>query len=356
MRTLVVDLGDRSYPIHIGNGLISEVNYFKDAIKNKRVIIVTNDTVAPLYLDRLKNTLSDYQVCECILPDGEKFKTLDSFNKIITTMLENSLGRDCTVIALGGGVIGDLAGFAAASYQRGVDFIQVPTTILSQVDSSVGGKTGVNHELGKNMIGAFYQPKTVVIDLNCLKTLPKREISAGLAEVVKYGIIWDYDFFQFLESNISGITELDNKLLEHMIYTCCSIKAEVVHLDEREGGVRALLNLGHTFGHAIESYMGYGVWLHGEAVAAGMVIAANVARLKGFVDATYTERIKSLLEKAGLPAEAPKEMTYKDFLQKMVHDKKVKNGCIRYVIPTQTGKSEVMSDISEDIIVKAIEG
>jgi len=269
MERLNVELADRSYPISIGSGLLAQRDLFTQAIRGRRVMIVTNETVAPLYLQRLQQTLDGYQLDACVLPDGEAYKTLDSFGQIMTALLEGGHGRDTTIVALGGGVIGDLAGFAAASYQRGVAFIQIPTTLLSQVDSSVGGKTGVNHPLGKNMIGAFYQPKAVIIDTDCLATLPRRELSAGLAEVIKYGIIWDAEFFAWLERTIAGLLALDASLLIQAILRCCSIKADVVSQDETETGVRALLNLGHTFGHAIESEQGYGNWLHGEAVAAG---------------------------------------------------------------------------------------
>ena len=355
MKTLEVDLGTRSYPIYIGTDLIKDVSYFKDHIKNKSVMIVTNDTIAPLYLEQLKNTLKDYQVYSCILPDGEKYKTLDSFNMIITAMLENSLGRDATIVALGGGVVGDIAGYTAASYQRGVDFIQVPTTLLSQVDSSVGGKTGVNHPLGKNMIGAFYQPKAVVIDLNCLKTLPPREVSAGMAEVIKYGIIWDLTFFEFLEAHIDQIIKLDESQLEHTIYTCCKIKAEVVHEDEKEGGIRAILNLGHTFGHAIEAFMGYGVWLHGEGVAAGMAIAAKLARNMALLEQAQVDRINRLIEKAQLPIKQPANMSKDDFFRIMIHDKKVKDGNIRYILPQGIGKAALFKGVDQNLIIKAIE-
>ena len=274
MEQLTVALAQRSYPISIGPDLLDDVTLFAPAIKGKRVMIVTNETVAPLYLERLQRTLAAWQLDSCILPDGEEYKDLESFNRIMTALLQGNHGRDTTLIALGGGVIGDLVGFAAACYQRGVPFIQVPTTLLSQVDSSVGGKTAVNHPMGKNMIGAFYQPKAVIIDINCLATLPQRELSAGLAEVIKYGIIWDAPFFAWLEQHIADLLALDSELLTQAIFRCCQIKADVVSQDETEMGVRALLNLGHTFGHAIEAEQGYGNWLHGEAVSAGSVLAA----------------------------------------------------------------------------------
>ncbi|MBQ8706916.1 MAG: 3-dehydroquinate synthase [Succinivibrionaceae bacterium] len=355
MKLLNVDLADRSYPISIGGGLLDDASSFKAAIRHPRVIVVTNTTVAPLYLERLKNTLSGFcSVCQCILPDGEKYKTLDSFNQALTAMLENSLGRDSTVLALGGGVVGDIAGFAASAYQRGVDFVQVPTTLLAQVDSSVGGKTGVNHRLGKNMIGAFYQPRAVIIDTDCLQTLPARELSAGLAEVIKYGIIWDADLFACLEASMSDLLKLDGEKLEQVISRCCAIKAEVVHQDEREGGVRALLNLGHTFGHAIENHMGYGVWLHGEAVAAGTVMASAIARMRGHIGQEEFQRIVRLHQAASLPVSPPENMTADDFLSLMRHDKKVKAGAIRYVIPTSIGSAEVFSDVTRDEVEQSI--
>lgn len=357
MEKLTVDLGDRSYPIYIDLGLLLNEDILRQSIKNKNVLIVTNETIAPLYLDSLTNVLSKFcTVNKCILPDGEQFKTLESFNTVLTSMLTNSMGRDSTVVALGGGVVGDISGFSASAYQRGVDFIQVPTTLLSQVDSSVGGKTGVNHKLGKNMIGAFYQPRSVVIDINTLKTLPKREISAGLAEVIKYGIIWDSEFFSFLESNIEQLLNLNASILAKTIKTCCSIKADVVHQDEKEGGIRALLNLGHTFGHAIEAFMGYGNWLHGEAVGLGMVLSAKLSFNRKLITEEELNRIINLISKAGLKTDVPSNMNYKDFMSLMKHDKKVKSGVIRYIIPTKIGTAKIVSDISEDEIKHLIGG
>ena len=274
--TLQVDLGDRAYPIYIGSDLISNPEFFAKHIKGSRVMVVSNTTVAPLYLDQLKKALEDFNVSEVILPDGEEFKTLDVLNQIYTALLENRFDRTCTLIALGGGVVGDMAGYAAASYQRGVNFIQVPTTLLSQVDSSVGGKTGVNHPLGKNMIGAFHQPQAVIADTLTLNTLPDRELSAGMAEVIKYGLINDAEFFEWLEEHMEALMSRDLVLLAEAIRRSCADKAQIVAADEKEAGQRALLNLGHTFGHAIETGMGYGKWLHGEAVGAGMAMAADV--------------------------------------------------------------------------------
>ena len=355
MERLNVELADRSYPISIGSGLLAQRDLFTQAIRGRRVMIVTNETVAPLYLERLQQTLDGYQLDACILPDGEAYKTLDSFGRIMTALLEGGHGRDTTVIALGGGVIGDLAGFAAASYQRGVAFIQIPTTLLSQVDSSVGGKTGVNHPLGKNMIGAFYQPKAVIIDTDCLVTLPRRELSAGLAEVIKYGIIWDAEFFAWLELNISGLLALDTSLLIQAILRCCSIKADVVSQDETENGVRALLNLGHTFGHAIESEQGYGNWLHGEAVAAGTVLAAQTALQLGLLNQAQVARIAALLLAAELPLSAPADMDFPVFMRHMMRDKKVLAGKLRLILPTNIGQADLFSDVSETVLQSVIE-
>jgi 3-dehydroquinate synthase len=270
-------------------------------------------------------------------------------------LIEGNYSRDVVLVALGGGVIGDLVGFAAACYQRGVDFIQVPTTLLSQVDSSVGGKTAVNHPLGKNMIGAFYQPKSVLIDIDCLKTLPEREFAAGIAEVIKYGIIYDAAFFAWLEENLDKLYALDEEALTYAIARCCAIKAEVVNLDEKESGIRALLNLGHTFGHAIEAELGYGVWLHGEAVAAGTVMAARTAQLQGDLDEQQVERIEKLLLRAKLPVHTPESMSFDDFMRHMMRDKKVLAGQLRLVLPTTVGTAEVVADVPTERIEQAID-
>ena len=355
MEKLLVDLGDRSYPISIGEHLLGSADLFKSAIKGKKVMIVTNDVVAPLYLDSCKETLKDYHIDEVILADGEQHKNLATFEIILSELLAKKHARDTTIIALGGGVIGDMAGFAAACYQRGVDFIQIPTTLLSQVDSSVGGKTAVNHPLGKNMIGAFYQPQAVVIDIECLKTLPDREFAAGMAEVIKYGIIYDQAFFVWLESNIQDIKALKPESIIYMLKRCCAIKAEVVALDEKEHGIRALLNLGHTFGHAIEAEQGYGNWLHGEAVAAGMVLAAETSYILGLVDHDDVERIINLIEAFDLPISAPVDMKYKHFAEHMQLDKKVLNGKLRLVLPTSIGTSSIFDDVTEVVLRDVIE-
>lgn len=355
MDRLIVELGERSYPISIGEDLLAQSKLFSSAITAKKVMIVTNDVVAPLYLQRCRETLHDFQLDEVILPDGEKHKNLATFETILNALLAKKHARDTTIVALGGGVIGDMAGFAAACFQRGIAFVQVPTTVLSQVDSSVGGKTAVNHPLGKNMIGAFYQPQAVIIDINCLNTLPEREFSAGMAEVIKYGIIYDQSFFIWLEENIDSIKALQPEALIYMIKRCCEIKAEVVALDEKESGIRALLNLGHTFGHAIEAEQGYGNWLHGEAVAVGMVLAAKTAQLLGLIDTPQVDKIVSLIEQFNLPLIAPATMKYEDFAKHMQLDKKVLNGKLRLVLPTSIGSSELFSDVDETLLRSVIE-
>ena len=350
MATLVVDLDDRSYPIYINSGLLTNDSPISSHIKSKRVCIVTNDVVAPLYLAKLKAQLSQFQVDEVILADGEAEKNLANFDVIMSHMLAGNHGRDTTMIALGGGVIGDITGFAAACYQRGVPFIQVPTTLLSQVDSSVGGKTAVNHPLGKNMIGAFYQPKAVIIDTDSLSTLPAREFSAGIAEVIKYGILGDGEFFNWLETNKAKIKAGDDQTLAYMIERCCQCKADIVAKDETESGVRALLNLGHTFGHAIEAEMGYGQWLHGEAVATGMVLASTLAETLNLLSTSDCRRIEALLEYFDLPIKAPESMSFEDFIKHMRRDKKNLAGKVRLIVPTAIGASEIRDDISEDVL------
>lgn len=354
MERLTVNLGERSYPIVIAEGTLSQGSLLRDMVKGKKVLVVTNEVVAPLYLDTLLAALTPLQVESLVLPDGEQFKTLDTFNQVMGTLLAGNHGRDTTLIALGGGVIGDLTGFAAACYQRGVPFIQVPTTLLAQVDSSVGGKTAVNHPLGKNMIGAFYQPQMVLIDTLCLQTLPEREFAAGLAEVIKYGIIWDADFFSWLEQNLQSLQRLEADALSYAIRRCCEIKAEMVASDEREHGVRALLNLGHTFGHAIEAEMGYGNWLHGEAVAAGTMQACHTAHLRGEMSAAEVARVESLLIKAHLPVLGPAEMTLDHYLPHMLRDKKVLAGKLRLVLPVGIGRSQVVDDVTEQQLAQVV--
>ena len=356
MERITVTLGERSYPITIAAGLFNSPASFLPLKSGDQVMLVTNETLAPLYLDKIRHVLEQagVNVDSVVLPDGEQFKSLTVLDTVFTALLQKPHGRDTTLVALGGGVVGDLTGFAAASYQRGVRFIQVPTTLLSQVDSSVGGKTAVNHPLGKNMIGAFYQPASVVVDLDCLSTLPARELSSGLAEVIKYGIILDGEFFCWLEENLDALLRLDGKAMAWCIRRCCELKAEVVAADERETGLRALLNLGHTFGHAIEAEMGYGNWLHGEAVAAGMVMAARVSERLGQFDKADTQRIITLLERAGLPVNGPQEMSREAYLPHMLRDKKVLAGEMRLVLPLAIGKSEVRGGVPHDVVLSAI--
>jgi len=350
MQTLQVDLGERSYPIHIGEGLLDRLELFSDKIRGRQVAVVTNETVAPLYLDRLTRTLSNYAVTPVVLPDGEEHKNWQTLQLIFDGLLGARHDRNTTIIALGGGVVGDMAGYAAASYQRGVDFIQVPTTLLSQVDSSVGGKTGINHPLGKNMIGAFYQPRAVIIDTTTLATLPVRELSAGLAEVIKYGLICDEPFLSWLEDNIDLIRTLDSVALTEAIQRSCAAKAKVVNADERESGVRAILNLGHTFGHAIETHMGYGVWLHGEAVAAGTVMALEMSCQLGWIGAADRDRAIRLLQRAALPVVPPAQMQPRDFLEHMAVDKKVLDGRLRLVLLRQLGEAVVTGDFPRAVL------
>jgi len=345
MQTLKVELADRSYPIHIGKNLLSDASLILPYLKRKHVAIVTNTTVAPLYLDKLSQTLqaAGVKVISIILPDGEAYKNSETLNTIYDVLLQNRCERSTTLIALGGGVIGDLTGYAAATYLRGVPFIQVPTTLLSQVDSSVGGKTGINHPLGKNMIGAFYQPQLVLADIGTLQTLPAREFAAGMAEVIKYGLIRDADFFDWLELNMASLMQLNEAALSYAIYRSCQNKADVVAKDEHEQGERALLNLGHTFGHAIENAMGYGVWLHGEAVAAGTMMAADLSQRMGWLAQADVARIQKSFEAANLPIAAP-SLGVERYLDLMGLDKKVENGKIRLILQRGIGKSVITSD------------
>jgi 3-dehydroquinate synthase len=350
MSTLTVKLGERSYPIFIQADLLQQQNLIAPYLKTNKVVLVSNDVVEPLYAQSIINSLSGFEVETIVLPDGEQHKNLHSFEVVITRLLEMSAARDTTLIALGGGVVGDLTGFVAASFQRGMPFIQIPTTLLSQVDSSVGGKTAVNHPLGKNMIGAFYQPKAVFIDTSSLATLPKREFSAGMAEVIKYGIIYDAAFFAWLEDNQQAIKAQEPRALQTMIQRCCEIKAEIVAIDERESGLRALLNLGHTFGHAIEAEQGYGNWLHGEAVAAGIVLASDTAQKMNWLEPSEFRRIMAFLQAFDLPVEAPAEMGYDDFVKHMCHDKKVQAGKLNFVIPQGIGQAIVTSEVTDEVL------
>ncbi len=345
MKTLAVELGERSYPIFIGSGLLARGELLTRHMVGTRVAIVTNETVAPLYLAKVRAHLGRHHPVEVILPDGEQHKSLTVLNRIFDALLENRCDRQTTIIALGGGVVGDMAGFAAATYQRGVPFIQVPTTLLAQVDSSVGGKTGVNHALGKNMIGAFYQPRAVIIDTDTLTTLPDRELSAGLAEVIKVGLIRDPVFFAWLEQHIDRLLKRDPNVLAEAIERSCRNKAEIVAADEREAGARATLNLGHTFGHAIETGVGYGAWLHGEAVAAGMAMAADLSYRLGWLKETDLARIRALLERARLPVQAPPALSAARLRELMSVDKKVQAGKLRLVLLKKLGEAVITGDV-----------
>ncbi|MBQ4832631.1 3-dehydroquinate synthase [Pseudoalteromonas sp. MMG010] len=354
MLELTVNLDERSYPIFIGKSVLQDKGRLIHHIGDSRPVIISNETVAPLYLQGLLDSLSDLNPLSFIIPDGEQYKSLTWFEKISAFLLENNCGRDTCLIALGGGVIGDLTGFVAACYQRGVPFIQIPTTLLSQVDSSVGGKTAVNHPLGKNMIGAFYQPQAVFIDTLSLHTLPEREFAAGMAEVIKYGLIYDTELFSYLEKNIKELQSLSEDALQHIIFRCCEIKALIVAQDEKEHGLRALLNLGHTFAHAIEAQMGYGVWLHGEAVATGMVLASELAHRRNDLSRTQVQRITQLIADYSLPTTIPSNMTSEHFLMHMRKDKKNKKGTIRFILPTQFGRCELVDDVSDEQVRELI--
>ena len=355
-QTLEVALGERAYPIHIGTALLGQPDLIVPHIKQKKAVVVTNVTVAPLYLATLRSTLESagISVLPVILPDGEVYKTWETLNLIFDALLGAACERGTTLVALGGGVIGDMGGFAAACYQRGMPFIQVPTTLLSQVDSSVGGKTAINHPLGKNMIGAFYQPKLVLADISTLNTLPDRELKAGLAEVIKYGLIRDPEFFEWLEQHIDALLQRDPEALAYAIHRSCANKAGVVAADERESGERALLNLGHTFGHAIETGLGYGEWLHGEAVAAGTLIAAELSRSLGWINKAAVDRIETLFLRSGLPVVGP-GLGAARYLELMRHDKKVQEGRLRLVLLQGIGKAVVSDGASEEQIIQAIE-
>lgn len=355
MQTLEVGLGERSYLIHIGTGLLANAELLQTHLPRKRVAIVTNTTVAPLYLEQLEQTLQKIgvQCVTVVLPDGEVYKTAETLNMIYDALLTYRCERSTPLIALGGGVIGDMTGFAAASYLRGVPFIQIPTTLLSQVDSSVGGKTGINHPLGKNMIGAFYQPQLVLADISTLSTLPDNELAAGLAEVIKYGLIRDLPFLEWLEENMDKLLARDTAALQYAVLRSCQNKAEVVAADERESGERALLNLGHTFGHAIESGMGYGVWLHGEGVAAGTIMAADLSQRMGWISVEDVTRIRKLFLRANLPVVAP-DLGVEKYLDYMGLDKKVEGGKLRFVLLKQVGQAELVSNVPADLLLQTL--
>ncbi|MCZ6664844.1 MAG: 3-dehydroquinate synthase [Gammaproteobacteria bacterium] len=351
---LHVELGDRSYPIHIGPGLLADEELFRAAVPSDQVMILTDENVAPLYLDRIRRHFQDRSCEALILPDGEIHKSLGRFEDIVTFMLEHGFERSASLVALGGGVIGDLGGFAAACYQRGIAYVQVPTTLLAQVDSSVGGKTAVNHPLGKNMVGAFHQPQAVIADTESLATLPDREYRSGIAEVIKYGLIRDRNFFEWLEANLGGILARSPEIIDHAIRRSCENKAEIVAADETETGIRAMLNFGHTFGHAIETGTGYGRWLHGEAVAAGMCMAARLSALSGSLDVNDVARIESLIRSAGLPTTAPQEISCEVFLELMKRDKKSIKGRIRLVLLEAIGEAKLTTDYSDKMLLDTI--
>ena len=346
MHTLHVDLGERGYPIYIGRDLFADPSLLQPHLAGSEVALVSNEIVAPRYLERVRNALGEgRRVSEIVLPDGEQHKTLECLEQIFDRLMADRHSRATTLVAVGGGVVGDITGFAAACYQRGVNFIQVPTTLLAQVDSSVGGKTAVNHPRGKNMIGAFHQPRAVLIDTNTLHTLPEREFAAGLAEVIKYGLICDQPFYRWLEGNLSRLLGREEAPLAEAIERSCANKARVVAADEREGGLRAILNLGHTFGHAIETSQGYGAWLHGEAVAAGMVLALRLSARRGWIDGAEVAKLEQLLAAVKLPAKPPENLSPDQFLDLMGHDKKVIDGRLRLVLLRAIGEACIVEDV-----------
>ncbi len=354
MKTIEVALGERAYPIHIGEGLLLRADLISPHVAGAQVMVVTNEVLAPLYLDALMSSLSDFDSHSLVLPDGEASKSLEVLNSIFDALLERRFARDATLVALGGGVVGDITGFAAACYQRGIAYLQVPTTLLAQVDSSVGGKTAVNHRLGKNMIGAFHQPRCVLADTATLQSLPPREFRAGLAEVIKYGVIRDAEFFQWIEASIGAVLDLEPESLSYIIERSCRNKAEVVAEDERESGARALLNFGHTFGHAIETGLGYGSWLHGEAVSAGMVLAASLSARLGLIGEADARRVEKLLQRAGLPTALPDALDADRMLELMAVDKKVLGGRSRLVLLETIGRAVVSDDFDRQALCETL--
>ena len=355
IKTLEVKLAERSYPIQIGSGLLDDPKWVAQQVRGTQVMVISSETIAPLYLERTLTLFSGFEARHVILPDGEQHKTLATLDLIFDALLTHRFDRHCTLVALGGGVVGDMVGFAAACYQRGVDFIQIPTTLLAQVDSSVGGKTGVNHPLGKNMIGAFHQPRCVIADTDTLTTLDDRQLSAGIAEVIKYGLINDAEFFTWIENNMDALLARDAKALAYAIERSCNDKAAIVAADERENGVRALLNLGHTFGHAIETGVGYGVWLHGEAVAAGMIMAAEFSRDLGLMAADEVERLCILTGRARLPLHPPASLGVERFIELMSVDKKVIAGTIRLILMRGIGHAFISDDIDDTRLRQLLE-
>ena len=354
MNTLQLDLGERSYPIHIGSQLLDQAGLYKKHIKGTFTAVVTNETVAPLYADRVVKTLEGIgqKVKLIVLPDGEAFKTWEVLQKIFDGLLENSADRKTTLVALGGGVIGDMTGFAAACFMRGIRFIQVPTTLLSQVDSSVGGKTGINHPLGKNMVGAFHQPQAVIADLDTLKTLPPEELAAGLAEVIKHGAIADYEFLSWIEKSQDALNNCDPVAMEFAVRRSCEIKSQVVAQDEKEGGIRAILNFGHTFGHAIEAGMGYGSWLHGQAVGCGMVMAADLSVRVGLLSNADASRLKKIIQALHLPTQPPK-LGVDRFMELMSVDKKAEGGEVRYILLNGLGQAKIQK-VDDDLVIQTL--
>lgn len=355
MNTLRLELGARSYPIHIGPDLLGRAELYTPHLDGRQVLVVTNQTIAPLYLAPVLDALAGFRVESVVLPDGERFKTMETFGRVLDAAMQHRLARDAALIALGGGVIGDIAGFAAACYQRGVRYIQVPTTLLAQVDSSVGGKTAINHPGGKNMVGAFHQPVCVIADTRTLHSLPDRELSAGLAEVVKYGLIRDPQFFEWIERNANALRGRDPEALGYAVEQCCRNKAVLVSEDEREGAARALLNFGHTFGHAIEAGLGFGEWLHGEAVAAGMCMAADLSQRLGWLDRASVERTRDLLARLGLPTAAPAALGATQMLELMGMDKKVRAGRIRLILLRSIGDAVLSDDFDQAALDATLE-
>ena len=353
MESLRVALGSRSYPIHIGAGLVGRAELYREYLSGGSAAIVTHAVVGPLYLEAVRKALHGARITEIVVPDGEQAKSWETLQRVFDALLAARCGRDTLLVALGGGVVGDLAGFAAAVYQRGIDFVQVPTTLLAQVDSSVGGKTAINHPRGKNMIGAFHQPRAVVADLATLDTLPERELRAGIAEVIKHGLALDADLFQWLERNIDKLLARDRGALAHAVRRSCELKAAIVAADEREAGARALLNLGHTFGHAIEAGTGYGTWLHGEAVAAGMVMAAELSLNMKLLEKGDVARVRALVSRAGLPVKAP-PLRPEELLALMSFDKKAAKGVTRFVVLDRIGVARLCADVEESAVRAAI--
>ncbi len=358
-KSLQLDLGAQSYSIHIGQNLIAEPSLFESCVKGRQVLVVTNDIVAPLYLQKVLNSLDRLEhpadsIKTLILPDGESHKTFTTLQQILDELVQCNFDRQSLLIALGGGVVGDMTGFAAAIYQRGVSFVQVPTTLLSQVDASVGGKTAINHPMGKNLIGAFHQPKAVIIDTDTLGTLPPREYAAGIAEVIKYGCIMDHAFLTWLEQNINAINQQDPATNEHLIYQSCLNKAKLVSADEKEAGIRSHLNFGHTFGHAIENALGYGTWLHGEAVAMGMLLATKLSQLLGLVTEADLKRLEKLVSDFNLPTKLPDHLDNKTLIDIMQRDKKVQQHKIGFIILKSLGQAIMVDEVNEPLLEQTL--